>query len=213
MLGPPGSGKGTQAKLIARECRIPHISTGEMLREAVMKESELGRQAKGYMDAGELVPDGVMVSIVKDRLQRPDCQNGFVLDGFPRSVDQARELDDLMKMNGTDLDVVLNIEVSVENLVDRLANRWLCRGCGRDYNLVTHSPQQRGKCDHCGCELYQRDDDKAETITTRLQVNEKMTAPLKNYYAEAAVLRDVDGNGEVEEVFKEIASHLSCAGE
>ena len=213
VLGPPGSGKGTQAELIKRACRTPHISTGEILREAAVRKSELGRQAEEYMEAGELVPDDIMFSIVRDRLQQPDCKPGFVLDGFPRTVLQARKLNDLMTVSGMGLDVVLSIEVKVENVIERLANRRLCRACGRDFNLVTHPPKEKDRCDHCGGELYQRADDTVETITNRLKVYEEVTAPLKDYYAGAQILKEVDGNGDVEEVFRRIASHLNCAAE
>lgn len=212
LLGPPGSGKGTQAKLIAKEWGIPHISTGEMLREAAAKETDLGRQAKGYMEAGGLVPDGVMVSIVEDRLREDDCQKGFILDGFPRTVDQAHGLDDFLEGNDTGLDVVFSIEVEAERVVERLSNRRLCRDCGGDFNLLTNPPRLTGRCDRCGGELSQREDDRAETIANRLKVYEEQTAPLKAHYASAKLLQRIGGSGGIKEVFGEIALHLNCAG-
>jgi adenylate kinase len=212
LLGPPGSGKGTQAKFMAEVCRIPHISTGEMLREAVSKETPVGLQAKSYMKTGELVPDEVMTSVVKDRLRQSDCSGGFILDGFPRTVEQAKSLDDVMASQGVRLDVVLSIEVEAAKVIERLSNRWLCRGCGCDYNLITNKPRTAGRCDGCKGELYQREDDKAGTIANRLQVYDAQTAPLKEYYTGARLLVPVDGNGGTKEVFREIASHLNCAG-
>lgn len=212
LLGPPGSGKGTQAKLIGKEWGIPPISTGEMLREAAARETELGLQAKEYMERGKLVPDGVMVSIVEDRLRGDDCKRGFILDGFPRTVDQARGLDSFLEGNSTGLDVVFSIELEAERVIERLSNRWLCRDCGRDHNLLSTPPRLAGRCDRCKGELYQREDDRAETIAHRMKVYEAQTAPLKAYYARAGLLQKVDGSRRVEEVFGQIASHLNCAG-
>lgn len=213
LLGPPGSGKGTQAKLIENACRIPHISTGDMLREAAAKETELGCRAKGYMETGKLVPNDLMVSIVEDRLGWPDARKGFILDGYPRTVEQARELDRYFQEQDSRLDVVLSIEVESEKVIERLSNRRVCRTCGHVYNLVTNPPGDDNRCEMCGGELYQRDDDQPDTIGQRLKVYENQTAPVKAYYAQTGLLLNVDGGGVVEEVYAEITSHLNCAGE
>ncbi len=210
LLGPPGCGKGTQAKRIAEKCLIPHISTGEMLREAAARETEVGRQAKGYMHAGKLVPDEIMIALVKERLGQADCRHGFVLDGYPRTVDQARSLDAFLQEHGTGLDIVLSIEVDEQTIIQRLSNRRLCRSCGRDHNLVTQPPRVEGRCDACGGELYQRADDDAKAIAVRLQAYERQTTPLKTYYDGAGMLRKIDGNRGMDEVAREIGSHLGC---
>ena len=212
LLGPPGSGKGTQAKSIGREFGFLHISTGDMLREAADQDTELGRQAKVYMEEGELVPDEIMISIVENRLGSGNYQEGFILDGFPRTVNQAQKLDAFLRSDGIGLDIVLSIEVKAEMIIDRLSNRRLCRDCGRDYNLHSSPPLKENRCDQCGGVLYQREDDKAETIATRLMVYEAETTPLKAYYAGLDLLQSIDGNGGIEEVFQRIASHLNCIG-
>ncbi|UCE18164.1 MAG: adenylate kinase [Gemmatimonadota bacterium] len=212
LLGPPGSGKGTQAQAIAKYCGFLHISTGDMLREAADQETELGRQAKGYMEAGELVPDETMISIIENRLSGENCRGGFVLDGFPRTVNQARELEDLLKKKERELDIVFSLEVESERIVERLSNRRLCRNCNRDYNLLSNPPEKESRCTWCGGVLYQREDDRAETITNRMQVYEAETAPLKAFYAGVGLLQEIDGNGDVEKVFRDIASHLNCIG-
>lgn len=213
LLGPPGSGKGTQAKLIGKACHIPHISTGDMLREAAAKETELGRQAKGYMEAGTLVPDDLMVSIVEDRLGWPDSRGGFILDGYPRTVEQARKLDHYLHKQDSPLDIVLTIEVEPEKVIERLSNRRVCGKCGHVYNLITNPPTEDGRCKACGGELYRRDDDASETITRRLKVYDEQTAAVKAYYDQTGLLENIDGSGAVEGVYAAIASHLTCASE
>jgi len=213
LLGPPGSGKGTQAKLIEKVCSAPHISTGDMLREAAAKETELGIRAKSFMEAGKLVPDDLMVSIVEDRLQWPDSQGKFILDGYPRTVEQAGELDRFLQEHEFPLDVVLSIEVDSTAVIERLSNRRVCRGCGRVFNRITDPPREKNRCDDCSGDLYQRDDDTAQTIARRLEVYQDQTAPVKAYYSQRGILLSIDGSGKVDEVYAEIVSHLKCAVE
>jgi adenylate kinase len=207
-LGPPGAGKGTQAKKVAADLEIPHISTGEMLRESVKKGQDTGLKAREYMEKGELVPDSVMFGVVRERLVDPDCTRGFLLDGFPRTITQATGLDELLLKMGRELDCVISIEVMEEELVSRLTSRRLCRKCGRDYNLIVTPPKKEGLCDVCGGELYQREDDREETIRNRLLVYRRQTDPLKDYYRERQILKTVDGNGFVDEIFSSIMSQV-----
>ncbi len=204
LLGPPGSGKGTQAKLIVEKYGIPQISTGDMLREAVAKGTELGKEAKKYMDAGQLVPDEVVIGIVKERLQEPDCEKGFILDGFPRTIPQAEALDKMLEELGKKIDAVINIQVPEEEVVKRIVNRRTCRKCGAVYHLIYNPPKEDNKCDKCGGELYQRDDDKEETVRQRYKVYKEQTEPLVEYYAKKGVLYNIDGTKSIEEVFNEI---------
>ncbi len=204
LLGPPGSGKGTQAKLIVEKYGIPQISTGDMLREAVAKGTELGKIAKKYMDAGQLVPDEVVIGIVKERLQEPDCEKGFILDGFPRTIPQAEALDKILEELGKKIDAVINIQVPEEEVVKRIVNRRTCRKCGAVYHLIYNPPKEDNKCDKCGGELYQRDDDKEETVRQRYKVYKEQTEPLVEYYAKKGVLYNIDGTKSIEEVFNEI---------
>ncbi len=204
LLGPPGSGKGTQAKLIVEKYGIPQISTGDMLREAVAKGTELGKEAKKYMDAGQLVPDEVVIGIVKERLQEPDCEKGFILDGFPRTIPQAEALDKILEELGKKIDAVINIQVPEEEVVKRIVNRRTCRKCGAVYHLIYNPPKEDNKCDKCGGELYQRDDDKEETVRQRYKVYKEQTEPLVEYYAKKGVLYNIDGTKSIEEVFNEI---------
>ncbi len=208
LLGAPGAGKGTQAKLIVSKYGIPQISTGDMLREAVAKQTELGKKAKEYMDKGELVPDEVVIGIVKERLAQPDCEKGFILDGFPRTLKQAEALDGILDELGKKIDAVINVAVPEEEIVRRIVNRRTCRNCGAVYHLIYNPPQEPGKCDKCGGELYQRDDDKEETVKERLRVYKAQTEPLIDYYSKKGLVYNVDGTKSIEEVFKEIEEIL-----
>ena len=193
LLGPPGAGKGTQAKMLTEEYKIPQISTGDILRAAVKDGTQMGLKAKEYMDAGGLVPDEVVVGIVRDRLQEADCNNGFILDGFPRTVAQADSLNGCLQEMNKELDQVISLEVDTEALVERLTGRRTCKECGRGYHIKFDPTQEAGVCDACGGSLFQRDDDKEETIRKRLQVYTDQTAPLTSYYRKAGVLMELDG--------------------
>ncbi len=203
-LGPPGSGKGTQAKMLVDKYGIPQISTGDILREAVKEGTPLGKEAKKYMDEGKLVPDEVVVGIVRERLKEPDCTKGFILDGFPRTIPQAEALDKTLREMGKGIDHVLSLEVDREELVRRLSGRRTCKRCGAMYHIIFDPPKKDGVCDRCGGELYQRDDDKEETIRERLRVYEEQTAPLIEYYRKKGLLRPIDGVGKIEEIFARI---------
>ncbi len=207
-LGPPGAGKGTQAKRVVEKYGIPQISTGDMLREAVAMGTELGKKAKEYMDKGELVPDEIVIGIVKERLQQPDCEKGFILDGFPRTIAQAEALDEMLKELNKKIDAVINIVVPEEEVVKRITNRRTCRNCGAVYHLIYAPPKEDNKCDKCGGELYQRDDDKEETVRERYRVYRENTEPLIDYYRKRGVLYDVDGTKDIEGVWKEIEAIL-----
>ncbi len=208
LLGPPGAGKGTQAKRLVSELGIPQISTGDMLREAVKAGSPMGLKAKSYMDSGALVPDEVVVGIVEERIQQPDCARGFMLDGFPRTTAQADALSAMMQKKGIKLDHVVCLEADKEELVRRLSGRRTCRQCMAPYHVMFNPPAKEGVCDQCGGELYQRDDDKEEAIRARLVTYEKQTQPLIAYYKTRGVLRLVDGLGAVEEVYGRIKGVL-----
>jgi len=204
LLGPPGAGKGTQAERISALYSIPHISTGDIFRENLKKGTELGLEAKGYMDRGELVPDGLVIDIVKDRLEKPDCQDGFILDGFPRTVAQADALKEILAAMGMPLDHVLNIQVPRDVVVKRLTARRTCRSCGSIYHLIYDPPEKEGVCNDCGGELYRRDDDSEETVLARMDEYEDKTQPLIDYYRGEGLLRDIDGSVEPGEVFEAI---------
>lgn len=204
LLGAPGAGKGTQAKKIVEKYGIPHIATGDILREAVAKGTELGKKAKEYMDRGELVPDEIVIGIVKERLQQPDCEKGFLLDGFPRTLKQAEALDDMLNELGKKIDSVIYIDVPEEEVVKRIVNRRTCRNCGAVYHLIYAPPKEPNKCDKCGGELYQRDDDKEETVRQRFKVYMENTAPLIEYYEKKGILHKVDGTKNIDEVFQQI---------
>lgn len=204
LLGPPGGGKGTQAKRIVEKYGIPHIATGDILREAVAKGTELGKKAKEYMDRGELVPDEIVIGIVKERLKQPDCEKGFLLDGFPRTIKQAEALDEMLKELGKSIDAVIYIDVPEEEVVKRIAYRRTCRNCGAVYNLIYSPPKEDNKCDKCGGELYQRDDDKEEVVRQRFKVYMENTAPLIEYYEKRGILYKVDGTKSIDEVWKQI---------
>lgn len=205
LLGPPGSGKGTQAQKMVERYHIPQISTGDMLRGAVKEQTPLGVKAKGYMDQGQLVPDEVVVGIVRERLKGSDCDGGFILDGFPRTVPQAEALDGTLgEEMKREINHVVSIEVPNEELVKRLTGRRTCRSCGAMYHLMFDPPGKEGLCDKCGGALYQRDDDQEETIRARLQVYEEQTTPLIAYYRGKGLLRAIDGVGAIEEIFRKI---------
>jgi adenylate kinase len=208
MFGPPGAGKGTQAKLLSDELNIPHISTGDILRENVKKGTALGAKAKTYMDKGELVPDKVLIDIIKERLQKPDTRKGFILDGFPRTIPQAEALDEILEDINKRLDAVINVDVGASELVRRLSGRWSCKSCGAPYNLATKPPKVPGICDACGGELYQRDDDKEAAIKNRIAVYKKQTEPVLNYYKKKGILIDIDGEREIEEVTADVRKAL-----
>ncbi len=207
-MGPPGAGKGTQAEKLTEILNIPHISTGDMFRKAIKDQTDLGKQAKSFMDKGELVPDEVTVGIVKDRITEKDCGNGFLLDGFPRTVVQADALAKMLEDLGIKLNSVINVEVPYEELIGRLTGRRICRSCGATYHMVFNPPKDEGVCDKCGGELYQRDDDTEETAKNRLLVYEKQTAPLLEYYNNTGLLVNINGNQSMEEVLADILKVL-----
>ena len=200
LLGPPGAGKGTQAKLLQDEFGAVQISTGDILRKAVADQTPLGQQAAGFINSGALVPDSVIVNLVAERLKEPDCARGFLLDGFPRTIPQAESLDEILKNAGQNLNCVLSVQVAQDVIVERLAGRRTCRQCGALCHVVFSPPKVEGVCDRCGGELYQREDDKEQTIANRLQVYEKQTAPLVQYYRERGLLRAIDGTGEIDQI-------------
>ena len=199
-LGPPGAGKGTQARDLAQEWRVPHLATGDMLREAVAADSPLGREAKGYMDQGALVPDDVIIRMMGERLAKTDAAQGFILDGFPRTIAQAEALAKLLKDLGQTLETVVYFDVSEPELLRRLTGRRVCRKCGHTYHLVSNPPKRAGVCDACGGELYQRDDDGEATVRKRLEVYREQTAPLLDYYRQRNVLSSVSGEGPVAKI-------------
>lgn len=208
ILGPPGAGKGTQAESIIEKYNIPHISTGDIFRENINNETELGKKAKGYMDKGLLVPDEVVIEIVEDRLQRDDCKDGFLLDGFPRTVQQAVSLDAMLDRMGTKLDRVINIEVDPKILVERAVGRRICKTCGATYHVKFNPPKVEGVCDKDGTPLIQRADDTEETVSTRIQVYLDQTTPLIDYYKAQSLLLNVDGEQEISEVFNAVVKGL-----
>lgn len=208
LLGPPGAGKGTQAKKIADKFGIPHISTGDILRKAIADKTPLGKQAAVYLEKGLLVPDDLVISMVKSRLDMQDCINGFLFDGFPRTVKQAESLDEYMQEKGIQLDIVLNIEVKQDTLIERFTGRRVCEQCGATYNIKSSPPKEPGLCDKCGGRLIIRDDDKPETVKKRLEIYETSTAPLIGYYKEKNLLINIDGSGSIDDVFEDILERL-----
>lgn len=208
LLGPPGAGKGTQAKLLRERFEACQISTGDILRKAVADKTPLGTEAERYLNRGELVPDDVIVGLVGERLQQKDCAEGFVLDGFPRTLPQAESLEDILKAMALPLDRVLSIQVPHQIIVQRLAGRRNCQECGTLYHMNFDPPRNGETCDRCNGRLQQRDDDREETITTRLRVYESQTAPLVNYYRQRGNLREIDGVGKVEDIQKRIIDAL-----
>lgn len=208
LLGPPGSGKGTQAELLHERYGIPQISTGDILRGEVGKGTELGLRAKKFMERGELVPDEIILKIMRERFSASDCKKGFVLDGFPRTLSQADALDSTLREMNLSLSGVLSLEVSEETVIKRLSGRLLCRECQAPYHVLFHPPERSGRCDICGGELYQRRDDREEVVRERLRVFLKSTEPLLNYYEERNLLKKIGGEGEVREIFSRIIKAL-----
>ena len=208
LLGPPGAGKGTQAKMISAAFSIPQISTGDMLREAVKNGTQMGKLAKTHMDQGGLVPDEVVIGIVKERLQAPDCLNGFILDGFPRTIPQAEALDRVTRELRKEIRTVLSLEVDEKDLMERLCGRRTCTGCGAMYHVQFNRPKAEGKCDKCGTALIQRDDDKEETILARLANYKKMTEPLLQYYKGTGKTRSVKATGDIDAIYANIVKIL-----
>ncbi|GAB4297210.1 MAG: adenylate kinase [Myxococcota bacterium] len=204
-IGPPGAGKGTQAKMMVDEFKIPQVSTGDMLRAAVKEGTELGKKAKEFMNAGKLVPDEVVIGLIRERLAKEDCKAGFILDGFPRTLPQAEVLDKLLAELKMPLDSVLLLDVADSELIERLTGRRTCRGCGAMYHIKHQPPKKEGVCDKCGGELYLRDDDKEETIKNRLAVYHNQTSPLVNYYEKRSLLSKIPGTGKnPEQIYAEI---------
>ncbi|NLX61423.1 MAG: adenylate kinase [Tissierellia bacterium] len=208
LLGPPGAGKGTQASAIISKYSIPHISTGDIFRENIKKGTDLGKQVEAYMNKGLLVPDELVVSIVKDRLTKEDCKEGFLLDGFPRTVNQAEALDEELKNMNLKLDKVINIKVGKDILIERAIGRRICKNCGATFHIKFNPPKEENVCDKCGGELHQRDDDTVETVEKRIEVYHEQTKPLIDYYDKKGLLLNVDGSKPVEEVFNEIIASL-----
>ncbi len=204
LLGPPGAGKGTQAKLMIDKWEIPQISTGDILRAAVREGTTLGVEAKGFMDAGDLVPDRVVIGIIAERLKEEDAANGYILDGFPRTIPQAEALQEILDDLGRDIDHVVSIEVDDEELVKRLTGRRMCKGCGESFHVVFNPPAAEGVCDRCGGQLYQRDDDKEETIRQRLAVYSRQTEPLIAFYGDKGKVRRIEGTGSIQDIFSRI---------
>ncbi|HLS23671.1 MAG TPA: adenylate kinase [Pseudogracilibacillus sp.] len=208
LMGLPGAGKGTQAEKIEKKYKTPHISTGDMFRLAIKEETELGKQAKNYMDEGQLVPDEVTNGIVEERLAMDDCQEGFLLDGFPRTLPQAEALDEILNKLDRKIDFVIHVDVPEEKLLERLTGRRVCPKCGATYHVVNNPPKEEGVCDHDGTELIQRDDDTEETVQKRLTVNIEQTKPLLDFYEDKGVLVTVDGDQDIDKVFAEIVAKL-----
>lgn len=208
LLGPPGAGKGTQAVKIVEKYNIPHISTGDIFRENIKNQTELGKRAKAYMDRGELVPDELVVEIATDRLTKDDCKNGFLLDGFPRTIFQAEKLDEFLTQRGEKLDKVINIDVEKDALVKRITGRRVCKSCGASYHVVNIPPKKDGICDLCSGELIQRADDTEETVLNRIDVYNKQTKPLVDYYDKTGVIINIDGNKDLDDVLADIIKGL-----
>ena len=210
MLGAPGAGKGTQAKMIAEKYSIPHISTGDIFRANIKNGTELGKKAKSYMDKGQLVPDELTLDLIMDRFKQDDCKNGYVLDGFPRTIPQAEALDTALKAKGEKVDFAIDVDVPDENIVKRMGGRRACVGCGATYHVVYSPTKVEGVCDKCGEELIVRDDDKPETVLNRLEVYHNQTQPLIDYYNEQGILKSVDGTVDMKDVFKTIVEILGA---
>ncbi|MGN0435841.1 MAG: adenylate kinase [Wujia sp.] len=208
MLGAPGAGKGTQAKMLAAKYGIPHISTGDIFRANIKEGTELGKKAKEYMDKGLLVPDELVVDLIMDRFKADDCKDGYILDGFPRTIPQAEALDKALSAIGESVDYAINVEVPDENIVNRMSGRRACVGCGATYHIVFNPTKVEGKCDTCGANLILRDDDKPETVLNRLNVYHEQTQPLIDYYTKKGVIAEVDGTVDMQDVFKAIVAIL-----
>lgn len=205
LLGPPGAGKGTQAKVLSKDLEIPHISTGDMLRDAVSKETALGSKAKEYMVKGELVPDDLVIDIVRDRLTKSDVRNGFILDGFPRTIEQTKMLDVTLGRISKNLDLILYFKTSLETSISRLSGRRVCEGCGANFHIKNIPPKKDGICDYCGGRLYQRKDDVEETVRRRWSVYMEETTPLIDYYKKTGLMEEVSGDLDVAELNKILA--------
>ena len=210
LLGPPGAGKGTQAEIIAEKCAIPHISSGNIFRENLQNETELGKKAKKFMDAGELVPDEITINMVKDRLSQPDCKDGALLDGFPRTPAQAEALSEFLEENGHKIEAVPLIDVPSEELISRLSGRWTCKEKGHVYHMKYKPPKDEKICDIDGSEFYQREDDKKETVAQRIKVYEDQTAPLISFYREKGNLVRIDGTKAIEGVTEALFRVINC---
>ncbi|HUV16387.1 MAG TPA: adenylate kinase [Pelolinea sp.] len=210
LLGPPGAGKGTQAAIIAEKCDIPHISSGNIFRENLQNDTELGKKAKRYMDKGELVPDDITIDMVKDRLSQPDCQNGALLDGFPRTPAQAEALGGFLAQNGMKIEAVPLIDVPALELIERLSGRWTCKAEGHVFHPVFKPSMHEGVCDFDESELYQRDDDKRETVEQRIRVYQEQTAPLIEYYEEKGLLIKINGSNPIEKVTTDLLEIVKC---
>lgn len=210
MLGAPGAGKGTQAKKIAEKYQIPHVSTGDIFRFNIKEGTELGRKAKEYMDQGALVPDELTIGMLMDRIQKEDCKDGYVLDGFPRTIPQAESLQKAITEMGQQIDFAINVDVSDENIINRMSGRRACISCGATYHIVYNPSKIPGVCDVCGSELVLRDDDKPETVKKRLSVYHDQTRPLIDYYKETGVLVNVEGTQELNKVFSDITDILGA---
>lgn len=211
-IGPQGAGKGTQSDRLARWFRVPHIETGKMLRAAAREGTPLGIKATEFMERGELVPDDLVVAMLEERISEPDAKAGFVLDGFPRNIPQAKALDEMFESNGGGIDAVLSIEVPDELLMERLANRWTCPACGRVYNTSDHTPIEAGRCNEDGTELIQREDDKPEAIRRRLEIFHRETAPVISFYGDRGLVIHIDGVGAIQDVQSRIVGALSERG-
>ena len=209
VFGAPGAGKGTQAKFLVEKYGIPQISTGDMLRAAIADKTAMGMEAKKYMDAGELVPDSTIIGIIKDRLDADDCQKGFILDGFPRTLAQAQALDDLLELNGKKIDSVLSFDVPDELIIERIAGRRVCPKCGASYHTKFNPPKKESICDVCGSELVIRKDDNADTVKNRLSNYHKQTAPLVDFYKDKGVFIQIDGSQELEKVTQDMFESLA----
>ncbi len=214
MMGPPGAGKGTQARRLSAELKVPHIATGDMLREAVREGTELGEKARWYMEQGQLVPDDIMIAAVRERLRKPDCSRGFILDGFPRTIPQAEALDRMLEEQGMKLDCVLEIAVPEDIIVERISLRRVCKRCESVYHLKYRPPKEEGVCDKCGGELYQREDDREEVVRERIRVYKEETEPVLGYYMRRGVLKKIDGVGSIDEVFSRVLEAVrgGCIG-
>lgn len=209
LLGAPGAGKGTQAVVIAKKYNVPHVSTGDIFRYNIKNNTDLGKKAKEYIDKGLLVPDEVTINIVKDRLENEDCKNGFILDGFPRTILQAEKLDEILASMGAELDCVLNIDVPDTEIINRMSGRRVCSKCSMSYHIKSNPPKEKDICDECGAPVIQRDDDKEETVLKRLETYHKQTEPLIEYYSRKGLLITVAGKDKVEQTTEEVLKALS----
>ena len=208
LLGPPGAGKGTQAAKVIEKYNVPHISTGDIFRANIKEGTELGKKAKGYIDEGKLVPDELVVNLVTDRLQKDDCKEGFLLDGFPRTIFQAEQLDKFLSENGQKLDIVLNFKVRKDVLIERIAGRRVCKSCGASFHVVNVPPKKEGICDVCGGELFQRKDDTVESLTVRLEEYSSQTAPVLDYYDSKGIVTRIDASQPIDSVWNDTLTAL-----